>query len=371
MRSLIWPLPTRIFHWMLVTYVILMLLTSEAESFLTWHAAFGYGIALLLFFRLLWGIVGPQYARFSTWPLSITALKAFLQDIRHPQTAYPGHNPAASWVMLGILAVLLLTVASGVLTYGTQEGRGLFAFLNHTWFREMELFEEVHESFSALLWILVALHLGGVASDCFMHPERGTLGSIFSGYKNIQAPEVTLSLLQKLIAILFLSAALLTPPYLIMSKDTPLTQSRYATVDYEKSHPLFVEECASCHTLYPPFLLPRASWKKMMTTLEDHFGDDASLEKKDRLSIETYLLQHSAESSTKESAFYILKSVNGKKDIIAITETPYWKRRHQVIDPKDFNRTNVRSKANCKACHGQFEQGLLEDDQIAIPEQGA
>ncbi len=370
MRTLVWTLPVRTFHWMLVSYVLIMLITSEEESLLTWHAAFGYGIALLLLFRLVWGVVGPRYERFRAWPLSLAALKAFLKEIRHPQTRYPGHNPAASLVMLGILTILLLTVISGVVTYGTQEGRGVFAFLNQTFFREMELFEEIHESLSTLLWILVFLHLGGVASDRMLHPEVGTIGSIVTGYKNIEAFEAKLTGWQKGIAALSLSAAVLLPPYLVAAGDTPLTQSRYSAVDYERIHPLFVQECASCHTLYPPFLLPKASWKKMMATLEDHFGDDASLDGADRADIENYLLKNSAESSSKEAAFYILHSLDPKKDIIAISQTPYWKKRHKDIDPNDFKTTAVRSKANCKACHGKFESGLIEDNLIEIPLKG-
>jgi hypothetical protein len=39
----------------------------------------------------------------------------------------------------------------------------------------------------------------------------------------------------------------------------------------------FQQECASCHMAFPPGLLPAASWTKMMSALDKHFGADASL----------------------------------------------------------------------------------------------
>jgi len=367
MRTYIWTLPTRIFHWMLVLYILFMFITSEEENLLDYHAAFGYGVLVLILFRLLWGVMGPRYSRFSQWPLSLEEAIGFMRSLPNPQKYYPGHNPAASFVMLGIILVILLSVLSGVFTYGIQEGRGLFSWLNSTFFKEMELFEEIHEFFSTLLLLLITAHLGGVAADRIMHKESGTLYSIFGGYKQIDAPPAKLTGVQKAVAWLFLLSALVVPFYLLLS-DTPLTQSRYSAVHYEKKHQLFVEECTSCHTLYAPYLLPKRSWKKLMANLADHFGDDASLDETDRRSVEAYLLANSAESSTKEAAHYILNSVkNIKKDIIAISESPYWRDKHASLDKALFDSPKVKSKANCKACHRRFENGIIEDALISLP----
>ena len=369
-KSYIWTLPTRIFHWMLVFYIAVMFLTSEEESWLTWHAAFGYAIGILLLFRVLWGFMGPIYSRFSDFPLSKEALISFILTIRYPKRVYAGHNPAASWVMMGILTTLIFISISGLLTYGVQEGRGLFSFLNTLWFKEMELFAEIHEFFFYFLVLLVTMHLGGILSDKLLHPKIGTLHSIFNGYKYLDAKESKLTSIQKYVAVFFLILALITPFYVLISDDSILYKSTYTSIDYKNENPLFVEECASCHLLYPPFLLPKKSWKKMMTSLSDHFGDDASLDEVDRRDIEAYLLKNSAETSTKEAAFYILKSIPPKKDIISISQTPYWKKRHKEINKTLFESKEVRTKANCKACHQGFEQGLIEDDKIVLPKKG-
>jgi hypothetical protein len=105
----------------------------------------------------------------------------------------------------------------------------------------------------------------------------------------------------------------------------------------------------------------------MMGELENHFGDDASLDAEATNSIREYLVKNSAESSTKESAFKILNSMDSN-ETIAITKTPYWKKRHREIDESVFKSKKVASAANCKACHTKVEQGLLNDKEIKIPQ---
>ena len=36
--------------------------------------------------------------------------------------------------------------------------------------------------------------------------------------------------------------------------------------------PKYQQECAACHTAYPPGLLPAASWQRLMGGLGKHFG---------------------------------------------------------------------------------------------------
>ncbi|SFP93529.1 cytochrome b/b6 domain-containing protein [Hydrogenimonas thermophila] len=369
MQTYVWTLPTRIFHWMLVVYIVLMFLTSETESFLNIHAAFGYGVGILIIFRIFWGFIGPKYSKFAEWPLSIKEIIEFILNFSNTKKIYTGHNPAASFVMLGIIVTVLFATLTGILTYGIQEGRGVLSFLNSSFFKEMELFEEIHEFFANFLLLLVGMHIIGVIVDRLLHSKINTLSSMITGYKNIEADPASLNFFQKLFAVIMLLFAILIPLY-ATTFDSGLTSSRFVPVNYENEHSLFVDECSACHTLYPPFLLPTNSWKKLMATLQDHFGDDASLEKEDRISIEKFLLANSAGNSTKEAAFYITESLKGKKDIIAITKTPYWIGKHKNLDRDIFISSSIKSKANCKACHKDIEQGLIEDSSIKIPNSG-
>ena len=366
MKVYVWTLATRIFHALLLVFVISAFITSEWDKFLSIHVAFGSAIAILVIYRVVWGVIGPKYSKFSDLDLSINSLKEYMVSIFNSKKEYIGHNPAASYTMLGIITVLLLLSISGFLTYGIQENRGIFAFLHSSYFKDMELFKEIHELLGVTLWVLIAAHVGGVLLDRLLHSKDETLRSIFSGYKNMQGESAKLSFFQKIISTFAIGLSILVLIYALSVKDNILTTGYNKAIDYKKEHSLFVSECASCHTLYPPTLLPKKSWNRLMADLENHFGDDASLEYSDTQNILRYLLDNSAEYSTSEASVNILKSMQNK-DTIAITKTPFWKNRHQSIDSKYFKSSNVKSRANCKACHIDIENGLVEDNSIKIP----
>lgn len=100
-----------------------------------------------------------------------------------------------------------------------------------------------------------------------------------------------------------------------------------------------------------------------MGDLENHFGDDASLSVEDTKNILEFLLQNSAETSTMQASLSFLNSI-GNKDIIAMSETNYWKKKHSDIPEELFKHQEIKSKANCKACHSDIEKGLIENENI-------
>ena len=53
--------------------------------------------------------------------------------------------------------------------------------------------------------------------------------------------------------------------------------------------PTYREECGACHMAYPPVLLPAASWDRIMSGLDDHFGDNAELDARTREQLLGYL----------------------------------------------------------------------------------
>lgn len=370
MKTYVWSLPTRIFHTLLVIFVISAFVSSEWDEYLTLHVAFGSAVGVLVLYRVIWGFIGPKYSKFSDFNLSIYSFKEYILSIFNPKKEYVGHNPAAGYTTVAILIVLLLLTITGFLTYGIQENRGLFAYLHSTYFREMELFEEIHEFLGGLLYLLIGVHITGVLLDKLLHSKIGTLESIVKGYKNIKGEDTKLSFFQILLSIIGIGLSLYVLIYVLSVKNNPIILGYNQVIDYKKENSLFVEECASCHTLYPPSLLPKKSWNIMMADLENHFGDDASLDGEDTQSILRYLLNNSAEKSTSEASVNILKTLENK-DTIAITQTPFWKYRHKNIDKKYFDSDKVKTKANCKSCHKDVEKGLIEDSNIKMPDLGS
>jgi cytochrome b len=113
----VWDLPTRCFHWLLAATVIGQLVTGTiAGNALVWHIRLGMLVLALLVFRLLWGVMGGHWSRFTSfvrWPG--TVLRYLRGEHRAGDHFDVGHNPLGSFSVLAMLAVLIVQVATGLL----------------------------------------------------------------------------------------------------------------------------------------------------------------------------------------------------------------------------------------------------------------
>ena len=361
----VWSIPTRLFHLFLITLIILTFITSEEDNLLSYHVAIGYTIGLLFIFRIMWGLLKVKYSNFKDFNFSILELKEYLFNVFGKKKNYIGHNPASSFAIVAMIMLAILSVVTGIFTYGIQEGKGILSFLNIPLFKEMELFEELHEFLANAFLMVIIIHIIGVLIDKFIH-KSSSFDSMIDGYKYGDRESLKLSLFQKIFGFLWILLSTLFLIYMLNSPKNILMADSNIEKNYKIEHSYFESECISCHTLYPPFLLPKKSWIILMDDLENHFGDDASLDDDTKISIRDYLVKNSAENSTKESAFKFLKSIKDR-DIIAMSESSYWKKRHKNIDKEVFKRDNIKNLSNCKACHKKIENGLLNDEDIEIP----
>ena len=131
---------------------------------------------------------------------------------------------------------------------------------------------------------------------------------------------------------------------------------------------LYKEECGSCHFAYQPGLLPARSWKKMMGDLENHFEENAELDKETQKTLTKYLLENAADHANYKRSIRIMNSL-GKNDApLRITKTPYFIRKHDEI-PKRMVQDNpkVGSYSKCTACHINAEKGSYDEDEVRIP----
>ena len=63
------------------------------------------------------------------------------------------------------------------------------------------------------------------------------------------------------------------------------------------TNPTWQAECSTCHVAYPPRLLPRESWRAVMSGLDKHFGSDASLDPATAREIGTFLDQNAGRNT--------------------------------------------------------------------------
>jgi len=134
---------------------------------------------------------------------------------------------------------------------------------------------------------------------------------------------------------------------------------------------LYINECGSCHMAYQPEFLPKRSWKKIMSRLNDHFGSDATFDKEDEKKVLKYLLANAGDTKevTKEYKEFI-ESINKNKTPLKISEIPYFKKEHKKIAKKFITQEEVKSFANCAACHKDANKGTYFEKNINIPNYG-
>ena len=110
----VWDLPTRIFHWLLAAAVIGSLISANVGgAAMEWHFRLGYAVLSLLLFRLVWGVVGGHWSRFSTFLYSPATLWRHISGRARPEHAV-GHSPTGALSVFGMLVFLLLQVAAGL-----------------------------------------------------------------------------------------------------------------------------------------------------------------------------------------------------------------------------------------------------------------
>jgi cytochrome b len=167
----VWDIVVRVTLWTLVLGVLGAALT---EDFLRVHEWLGYAALTAVSLRILWGLAGTRYARFSQFVRSrrdtlryATSLAAF----REPR--YLGHNPLGGWMIVVLMMMVMMAGLTGWLAMDVFDGA--------------EWMEEVHEAFANGLLLLIILHVAGVIFASLHHGEN-LVKAMFSGRKRALGP---------------------------------------------------------------------------------------------------------------------------------------------------------------------------------------
>lgn len=367
MQILVWDLPIRLFHWLFALSFVVAWITGDSDTYRDLHVFVGYLMLGLLGFRLLWGVIGSRYARFSSFRYGPMQAIRYVRDaLTRSAPHHIGHNPAGSWAVYLLLTLGLLVGVTGILVLGGEEQQGVAAGI--TLFGGGEALKELHEGLASFMLGVVIVHLLGVAAESWLHRENLTR-AMFTGRKHGAANDAIPSAHYLAGGVLLLLTA--TFGAWFFRDDFTATPQRPHIPFVGQALPdnkLWRAECGSCHLAYHPTLLPARSWARLMQEQDTHFGEPLGLDTATSSEILVFLQKYSADTELTEPAYKIKQSIPPSMTPVRITETGYWNDKHRDISDSTWRHPKIGSKANCGACHLDAEKGTFEDAAMRLPD---
>jgi len=158
----VWDIPTRLFHWLLVGLVIISFITGKiGGTAMKYHEWSGIAVLILAVFRLVWGFIGGQQSRFSTFVKGPAAVLRYASSLlRKDSTHYIGHNPLGGWSIIAMLTSLLIQTGTGLFANDDILTEGPLYYLVSK--KTSDWLTGVHHLNQKVLMILVALHIGAI-----------------------------------------------------------------------------------------------------------------------------------------------------------------------------------------------------------------
>ncbi|MFZ1643858.1 MAG: cytochrome b/b6 domain-containing protein [Candidatus Contendobacter sp.] len=157
----VWDLPTRLFHWTLVALVIAQWWTAQSSGTMDYHVWGGYTVLALVLFRLIWGVVGSETARFADFVRGPGAALEYVKALHRGETPhYLGHNPMGGWSIVAMLVLLLVQVGTGLFANDDIVIEGpLYAWVSKD---TSDLLTTVHRLNFNLLLLVIVVHISAV-----------------------------------------------------------------------------------------------------------------------------------------------------------------------------------------------------------------
>jgi cytochrome b len=202
----VWDLPTRLFHWLIVVLLTVSFVSVKA-GWMPLHLLSGYTVFTLLLFRIAWGFVGSETARFRSF---LTAPAKGLLHLRRfgertPDTQI-GHNAAGGWMVLVMLVLLGVQVLSGLFN-ADPDSHAAGALAHHVSKGVSEAFGAVHSINFALLLLLIVLHILAIAAYRLVK-HHDLVRPMITGVKRLPAATRQPRMANPLLAAVILGAAL-------------------------------------------------------------------------------------------------------------------------------------------------------------------
>ena len=204
-KNLVWDIPVRLFHWLLVLCLLGQWLTTEVlEDAMNIHFYIGYFTLGLIIFRLIWGFVGTKYAKFNSFILGPNAMLSYLRSFTSKHKNFTiGHNPVGGLLLPAVLILVGLQAISGLFTSDDIVSAGPYYDSANSAIQEW--MQWLHHNIFDLLIALIVVHLLAIAWYRWAL-KHDLVTPMFTGQKAVKASKaITHSkLVQALLLAIFI-----------------------------------------------------------------------------------------------------------------------------------------------------------------------
>ncbi len=161
-KRVIWDVPTRLFHWLLVASLFIQYATAEwMDDAMQWHFYVGYFTIGLVIFRLIWGFVGPEHARFSSFLRGPSVVFSYVRSLPDKNAApHAGHNPLGGIFVILMLLLIAMQAVSGLFLTDEVFLDGPYRHLVGE--GTQELMNTLHHQVINALLLVIALHIAAI-----------------------------------------------------------------------------------------------------------------------------------------------------------------------------------------------------------------
>jgi cytochrome b len=180
---LVWDLPTRLFHWLLVALVAASFASGKiGGNAMLYHEWCGEAILVLLIFRVAWGVVGSSPSRFRTFLAGPSTVLRYANTLfRRDGDHHLSHNPLGGWSVMAMLLALLIQAGTGLFANDDIATEGpLYKWVSKA---ASDRLTSIHLFNQEVIIILVAVHVAAVLFH-LIYKKENLITPMITGLKS-------------------------------------------------------------------------------------------------------------------------------------------------------------------------------------------
>ena len=175
---LVWDLPVRVSHWMLVAAFAGAYVTNAlGVNYFRYHVWCGYAVIVLVLFRIVWGVVGTRHARFEAFVRGPRDTLRYVQSLlRGSEQRHAGHNPLGAWMLLALLLMMLTQAVTGL--FGDDQIFNLGPLYGYVTAETSSRLTSLHRRLFYWIAAAAAVHIFAVLVHVFVKRENLVIAMI-------------------------------------------------------------------------------------------------------------------------------------------------------------------------------------------------